>query len=76
MSSTSTDLLEYPEYIVQRNEDGVWRRCPFCGERVWDGPKSKRAPGFTFHLSIKNLVHSTNSEWKVKFEKDSWHLGH
>jgi len=73
--SSSAPVLEYQEYVVQRDGSGVWRKCPYCSQRVWDGPNSQRAPGFAFHLSTKIGAHNDKPEWKARFGKDSWHLG-
>jgi hypothetical protein len=75
MAQQSSTSLEYSEFVIAKDENGVWRKCPYCGSKVWDGLHSSTAPGFTFHLSTKNLAHASNAEWKLRFEKDSWHLG-
>ncbi len=67
--------MEFEEYIVESNEKGVWRKCPYCGAKIWDGPHSERASGFTVHVTQKISGHSEKEEWKIKFEKDSWKLG-
>jgi hypothetical protein len=74
-SSSSSSKLEFEEYIVERNEKGIWRKCPYCGSKVWDGPHSVTASGFNFHLNTKILAHNEKPEWKLKYGKDSWHLG-
>jgi hypothetical protein len=68
-------LLEFQEYVVQRDKEGTYRKCPYCGQKVWDGPNNTRAPGFRFHLGTKILAHSEKPEWVAKYGKDSWHLG-
>lgn len=67
--------MEFKEYIVESNEEGVWRKCPYCGAKVWDGPHGERAPGFIVHVTQKISGHAEKEEWKIKFEKESWKLG-
>jgi hypothetical protein len=73
--ATSPSKIEFEEYIVQRDEKGIWRKCPYCGAKVWDGPHSVTASGFDFHLNTKILAHNEKPEWKLKYGKNSWHLG-
>ena len=68
-------MLEYIDFIVEKNEKGVWRRCPYCGVKVWDGPHSKKAIGFSIHLSQIMPGHEDNKDWKLKFGKASWRYG-
>ncbi len=70
-----TPKIEFEEYIVQRDDSGIWRKCPYCGTKVWDGPHSVTASGFAFHLNTKNLAHTEKPDWVQKYEKGSWHLG-
>jgi hypothetical protein len=67
--------LDFEMYIVQRDDSGVWRRCPYCGQKIWDGVHNKSASGFLFHLNTKVGAHTEKPEWKEKFAKGSWHLG-
>jgi hypothetical protein len=73
-SSTSKPKNEFDQYIVRRDDSGIYRKCPYCGKEVWDGPHSVTASGFAFHLSTKILAHSEKPEWKLKYGKDSWTL--
>jgi hypothetical protein len=74
-ASASKEKLEFEKYIVRRDESGIWRKCPYCGKEVWDGPHSITASGFSFHLNTKILAHNEKPEWKQKYGKNSWHLG-
>ncbi|HZW58297.1 MAG TPA: hypothetical protein VFF30_18555 [Nitrososphaerales archaeon] len=47
-TNTTTGRLEFEEYIVKRDGSGIWRRCPYCGEKVLDGLAVLRPPGSTF----------------------------
>ncbi len=72
--ASSTEKLEFEKYIVRRDDSGIWRKCPYCGKDVWDGPHSVTASGFSFHLNTKILAHSEKREWKEKHGKNSWTL--
>jgi hypothetical protein len=67
--------VDFQEFVVQSDDSGVWRKCPYCGQKVWDGAHNKTASGFLFHLNNKTATHSENREWKEKYAKGSWHLG-
>lgn len=67
--------MEYEQYVVETTDKGVVRKCPYCGAKVWDGPHSDHAPGFTVHITQKISGHSEKQDWKLKFEKESWHYG-
>ena len=66
--------MEFTEYIVEKNEQGVWRKCPYCGQKIWDGPHNENATGFSIHISQKMPGHQS-SEWKTKYGKGSWQYG-
>lgn len=74
-TATSSTKLEFEEFIVQRDDSGIWRQCPYCGTKVWDGPHSVTASGFSFHLNTRILAHNDKPEWKQKYGRNSWHLG-
>jgi hypothetical protein len=67
--------MEFSEFIVEKNDQGVWRRCPYCSQKIWDGPHSERATGFSIHLSQKMPGHQENPDWKIKYAKNSWQFG-
>ena len=72
----ANEMLEFMEFIVQKDSEGIWRRCPYCGTKVWDGPHTTRATGFSIHLSQKMPGHEENPSWKAKFGKGgSWMYG-
>ncbi|MGI0080545.1 MAG: hypothetical protein ACRECH_13090 [Nitrososphaerales archaeon] len=67
--------MEFEEFVVEKNDEGIWRKCPYCGAKVWDGPHSQGASGFIVHLTQKISGHAEKQEWKTRYEKDSWQLG-
>ena len=67
--------MEFTEFIVEKNEKGIWRKCPYCGQKIWDGPHSETATGFSIHVSQKMPGHQESPDWKVKFGKGSWQFG-
>jgi hypothetical protein len=67
--------MDYEQYIVERDDNGIYRKCPFCGAKIWDGPHSEHASGFVVHITQKISGHSEKADWKLKFEKESWSLG-
>jgi hypothetical protein len=67
--------LEYTEFIVEKNENGIWRKCPYCGLKIWDGVHNATASGFSIHVSQKMPGHQEKADWKLKFGKDSWQYG-
>jgi hypothetical protein len=73
-TTESNSKSEFDQYIIRRDDSGIYRRCPYCGKEVWDGPHSVSASGFAFHLNTKILAHSEKPEWKLKYGKNSWTL--
>jgi hypothetical protein len=67
--------LEFSEFIVEKNEQGVWRKCPYCNQKIWDGPHSEKATGFSIHISQKMPGHGESADWKMKYGKGSWQFG-
>jgi hypothetical protein len=67
--------MEFEEFIVERNEQDVWRKCPYCNQKIWDGSHNKTATGFKIHISQKMPGHQQNPDWQNKFEKNSWQFG-
>lgn len=67
--------MQFIEYIVEKNDSGIWRRCPYCGQRIWDGLHNENATGFSIHLSQKMPGHAQSAEWKAKYGKGSWQFG-
>ena len=67
--------MEFQEFIVEKSDQGIWRKCPYCGQKIWDGPHSETATGFSIHISQKMLGHEDNPDWKIKFGKNAWQYG-
>ena len=72
---TGENQMEFAEYIVEKNDQGVWRKCPYCNQKIWDGPHSERATGFSIHISQKMPGHGESADWKNKYGKGSWQFG-
>jgi hypothetical protein len=68
-------LQQFEEFIVEKSDQGIWRKCPYCGEKIWDGIHNENATGFSIHVSQKMPGHTDKSDWKSKFGKGSWQFG-
>lgn len=67
--------MQFNEFIVEKNETGILRRCPYCGQKIWDGLHNENATGFSIHISQKMPGHGDNPDWKLKYGKSSWQFG-